>query len=159
MSESSARGVETPRFIADVHLGRLVSYLRLAGFDTAYEPPWDDGVLARRSADEERILLTRDRGLLERSIVTRGYFVSNTHPREQFTELLDRFDLRRLMRPFTRCARCNTLLRQVSKASVLDRLLPRTRTLHDDFVECPSCRRVYWRGSHHARIASWFERA
>jgi uncharacterized protein with PIN domain len=147
-----------PHFLADVHLGRLTSYLRLAGFDTAYEAPWDDAILARRSADEGRILLTRDRGLLERSIVTRGYFVQNTHPREQFVELVNRFALRALMRPFTRCARCNARLRPVPKTAVLDRLQPRTRLTHDEFLECPSCRRVYWRGSHHAKIASWFER-
>lgn len=148
----------SPRFIADVHLGRLAAYLRLAGFDTSYEPPWDDALLAKRSADEARVLLTRDRGLLERSIVTRGYFVENTNPRAQFAELVERFGLRPLMRPFTRCARCNTLLLAVPKAAVLDRLQPRTKLLHDEFLECPSCRRVYWRGSHHARIASWFER-
>jgi uncharacterized protein len=147
-----------PLFIADVHLGRLAAYLRLAGFDTAYDPPWDDAVLARRSAEEGRILLTRDRGLLKRSIVTQGYFVENTQPREQLAELAERFQLRPLMRPFTRCARCNTLLRPAAKAEVLDRLQPRTRALHDEFLECPSCRRVYWRGSHHARIAGWFAR-
>ncbi|HSL22960.1 MAG TPA: Mut7-C RNAse domain-containing protein [Vicinamibacterales bacterium] len=145
------------RFIADAHLGRLAAYLRLAGFDTVYEAPWEDAELARRSAEEGRILLTRDRGLLKRSIITRGYFVQSTNSREQFAELVRRFDLRPLMRPFSRCARCNTPLREVSKTAVLDRLLPRTRLLHDEFLECTSCRRVYWRGSHHARIASWFD--
>ncbi len=149
---------DQPRFLADVHLGRLASYLRLAGFDTAYEPPWDDAVLAQRSAEEDRVLLTRDRDLLKRPIVRRGYFVQSTRPREQFAELVNRFELRRLMRPFSRCARCNALLRQVAKAAVLDRLQPRTRQMHDEFVECPSCRRVYWHGSHHARLASWFSR-
>jgi hypothetical protein len=145
-----------PRFIADVHLGRLVSYLRLAGFDTTYEPPWDDAVLARRSAEEQRILLTRDRELLKRSIVTRGYFVQNTRVRDQFVELADRFELRRSMRPFSRCARCNAFLREVPKAAVLDRVLPRTKLEHHEFLECPSCRNVYWRGSHHAKLAAWF---
>ena len=148
--------VDAARFIADVHLGRLASYLRLAGFDTAYEPPWDDALLARRSADERRILLTRDRALLERSIVTQGYFVESTEPRMQLVELVNHFDLRPAMRPFTRCARCNTLLRSVDKAAVLDRLLPRTKQQHDEFLECPRCRNVYWRGSHYARLAAWF---
>lgn len=149
---------EVPRFIADAHLGRLAAYLRLAGFDTAYEPPWDDAHLAKRAAEERRILLTRDRELLKRSIVTQGYFVPSTRSRQQFVEVVQRFALRGLMRPFSRCARCNARLREVTKASVLDRLQPRTRLLHDEFVECPSCRRVYWRGSHWARITGWFER-
>jgi uncharacterized protein with PIN domain len=143
------------KFIADAHLGRLAAYLRLAGFDTVYEAPWDDAVLARRSANEDRTLLTRDRGLLKRSIIRRGYFVESTDSREQFAEILDRFRLRAAMRPFSRCARCNTLLHRVMKADVLDRLPPRTRLHFDEFLECPTCRRVYWRGSHYERIAKF----
>ncbi len=143
------------KFIADAHLGRLAAYLRLAGFDTIYEPPWDDAVLARRSAEEGRTLLTRDRGLLKRSIVSRGYFVESTHLREQFAEIARRFELRDRMRPFTRCARCNTPLREVAKADVLDRLPPRTRLHFDEFLECPTCRRVYWRGSHYTKITKF----
>jgi uncharacterized protein len=146
------------KFLLDAHLGRLAAYLRLAGFDTAYEPPWDDAVLARRSADEDRTLLTRDRGLLKRSIVRRGYFVESTDSREQFAEIVHHFHLRASMEPFSRCARCNTPLREVAKADVLERLPPRTRLHFDEFLECPTCRRVYWRGSHYTKIANWFQR-
>jgi hypothetical protein len=60
---------DDPRFVLDGHLGRLAAYLRMCGFDTWYERRAADEALARVAADEARILLTRDRGLLKRAIV------------------------------------------------------------------------------------------
>ena len=60
------------RFILDTHLGRLAGYLRMLGFDTLYRNDYHDQELAQISAAEDRILLTRARGLLKRSIVVRG---------------------------------------------------------------------------------------
>jgi hypothetical protein len=66
------------RFVLDAHLGRLAGYLRMAGFDTLYRNDFTDPELAYISHDEHRILLTRDIGLLKRSMVTHGYFVRET---------------------------------------------------------------------------------
>ena len=74
-----------PRFVLDMHLGKLAAYLRMVGFDTLYRNDYDDGDLARISHDERRILLTRDRGLLKRSMVTHGYCVRETNPRLQLS--------------------------------------------------------------------------
>lgn len=95
------------RFALDGDLGRLAAYLRMAGFDTWYERAADDDALARIAADDDRTLLTRDRGLLKRSIVARGAFVRADRPAEQLVEILDRFDLAATVRPFARCLRCN----------------------------------------------------
>jgi hypothetical protein len=80
------------RFVLDGHLGRLAAYLRMLGFDTWYQNHVDDAVLAQTSKDEQRILLTRDQGLLKRSAVTHGYWVRATAPREQLREVMARFD-------------------------------------------------------------------
>jgi len=96
-----------PRFVLDVHLGRLASYLRLLGFDTLYRNDYEDDELERISRAEHRILLSRDTGLLKRSTVTHGAFLHATDPRRQLREVLDRFQLDARIRPFTRCARCN----------------------------------------------------
>jgi len=96
-----------PRFVLDVHLGRLASYLRLLGFDTLYRNDYEDDELERISRAEHRILLSRDTGLLKRSTVTHGAFVHTTDPRRQLREVLDRFQLDARIRPFSRCARCN----------------------------------------------------
>jgi 8-oxo-dGTP diphosphatase len=124
----------------------------MAGFDTHYSNRADDDELAAISARETRILLTRDQGLLKRRIVTHGHWVRHTAPRRQFQEILDRFDLRRLVAPFTRCLRCNTPLRRVERATLEGRVPPRVLASHDDYHECPTCSRVYWKGTHHARM-------
>jgi uncharacterized protein with PIN domain len=141
-----------PRFVLDIHLGRLAAYLRMIGFDTFYRNCYSDEKLARVSASEHRILLTRDVGLLKRRAVTHGYFVRETDARAQLREIVNRFDLRRLMRPFSRCLRCNGFLEAASKAEVVDRLPPRAAELYDDFRQCPECGRVYWKGGHYRRM-------
>ncbi len=98
------------RFVLDVHLGRLAAYLRMLGFDTLYSNTATDQELARLSADEGRILLTRDWGLLKRSVVTHGHAVRATASREQVAEIVERFDLAGSIQPFVRCLRCNGLL-------------------------------------------------
>ena len=139
-------------FVLDVHLGTLARYLRLSGFDTLYRNDYDDDTLAQISADEQRILLTRDRDVLKRTIVTRGYLVRNDRPRHQLAEVVARFDLYAKLRPFRRCSQCNGLLRAVDKATILDRLEPKTRLYYDEFKQCEGCGRIYWKGSHHRHI-------
>lgn len=141
-----------PRFLLDVHLGRLAAYLRMAGFDAAYANDAGDAALARASASEERILLTRDRGLLKRAEVTRGYYVRETAPFAQLREVVARFDLARLVQPFTRCLECNGELRGVPATEVGDRAPDEVRERHTDFRECPACGRVFWKGSHYRRM-------
>jgi uncharacterized protein with PIN domain len=140
------------RFVADVHLGRLAGYLRLAGFDTLYRNDWTDAELADLSAADGRILLTRDVALLKRSTVTRGCYVRNTQPARQLVEVLRRFDCAGSAQPFTRCARCNGVLQPADKAHVARLLPPRTRECQDTFVRCTGCGSVYWPGSHYERI-------
>jgi uncharacterized protein len=147
------------RFVLDVHLGRLARYLRLAGFDTWYRNDANDAELARASACERRILLTRDHGLLKRSVVTHGYCVRETSAARQFAEVVRRFDLRRLVRPFTRCTCCNAALEPVGKADVMAEVPERSRNHFDTFLRCAGCRRVYWRGSHAMRLEQALERA
>lgn len=145
------------RFVLDTHLGKLAGYLRMLGLDAAYRRDYPDEELARISVDEKRILLTRDRGLLKRNMIIRGYFVRATNPREQVIELLQRFDLVSLVSPFERCIHCNKLLRPVPKEKVACRLLPETRQRYEEFCVCPECDRIYWKGSHYRRMQGFVE--
>lgn len=140
-----------PKFIVDTNLGRLARYLRLLGLDCLYRNDYRDDELARLSSDQKRILLTRDRALLQRKIITHGYFVRETSPRRQVSEVLQRFDLRKLLSPFTRCTRCNGTIEAVDKRAVEHRLEPKTRKYFDQFRICRDCGQVYWKGSHHVR--------
>jgi uncharacterized protein with PIN domain/sulfur carrier protein ThiS len=144
------------RFVADTHLGRLAAYLRMLGFDTLYRNDYVDEELARLAA-EKRILLTRDLGLLMRTVVTSGYFVRAIEPRVQLAEVVRRFVLMPAITPFCRCVHCNALLRPIEKELVSARLLPETRQHYNEFYHCPSCDRVYWKGSHYRRMQRLIE--
>jgi uncharacterized protein with PIN domain len=140
------------RFVLDTHLGKLATYLRMLGFDALYRNNFSDEALTEVSVKERRILLTRDRGLLKRGRITHGYFVRNTDLRAQLTEVLRRFDLYRLIRPFCRCLRCNRLLEPVPQEEVAGRLPPKVREYFDEFYFCPGCGRIYWKGSHYEHM-------
>jgi hypothetical protein len=146
------RPLRESRFVLDVHLGRLARYLRLAGFDTLYRTDYDDHTIVALAVAESRVVLTRDKGLLKHAAVTRGHWLRATDPREQIVEVLCAFDLAGSLRPFTRCMRCNTVLRSVAKADVAARVPPRVRAQFDAFAQCPGCARLYWRGSHYDRM-------
>jgi uncharacterized protein with PIN domain/sulfur carrier protein ThiS len=141
-----------PSFVVDGHLGRLAAYLRMLGFDTWYRNDADDERLATVADTEERILLTRDRGLLKRSVVRRGAYLRSDRPTDQLVEVVRRFGLTDRWQPFGRCLRCNTMLERVGREQILDRLEPLTRIHYDDFRRCPGCDAIYWKGSHHQRM-------
>jgi uncharacterized protein with PIN domain/sulfur carrier protein ThiS len=145
------------RFVLDVHLGKLASSLRLLGFDTLYRNDYADEELAEISAFQQRMLLTRDKGLLMRSLVTYGYYVRATKPEIQIIEVLRRFDLFGKVLPFQRCIRCNGLLKPVAKESILDQLPQKTRLEIDEFHRCCECSQIYWRGSHYERMQQFIE--
>jgi uncharacterized protein len=147
-----------PRFVVDVNLGRLARLLRVLGFDAWWSSDADDQCLVDIGLEQQRILLTRDRALLKRRVVTHGLFVHSDNPEEQTLEVLRRLDLGQRLAPLTRCVRCNGTLVAVAKDEVIDRLEPLTRRYYDDFSRCDECGRIYWRGSHHARLVDLVQR-
>ncbi len=157
VSRVRPRPLRVSRFVLDVHLGKLARYLRLLGFDTLYRNDYADAELARVAGAERRILLTRDRALLKRAVVTHGLFVRATDPRRQIEEVLDRLDLYRAIQPFQRCVRCNGLLAAVARHQVWDRLPPQTRLYVDIFWECGACGQLYWEGSHFPALRGFIE--
>ncbi len=144
--------LELSRFVLDVHLGKLSNYLRLLGFDTWYRSNCDDQELARISDSEQRILLTRDRGLLKRSIVTYGYWVRAIQPIQQTQEILRRFALKSKIQPFSRCLQCNGEIVSVELEKASERLPPKTRQYYNEFYLCQKCQKIYWKGSHYPRL-------
>jgi uncharacterized protein len=149
--------LRNPRFVLDVHLGKLAAYLRMLGFDTFYRSCAADPDLVRISAEEHRILLTRDRGLLKHGAVTHGYWLREKDSKLQVSEIIRRFDLTGRIRPFTRCMACNGILRPATKNEILHLLPPRIAERHEEYQRCSECGRAYWKGSHHARMLRWIE--
>ena len=144
------------RFVLDVHLGRLASYLRMAGFDSFYRNDASDSELVTLVVRERRVLLTRDRYLLMRSDVDNGYWIRSIHPKEQLVEVVNRFRLADHVHPFTRCMKCNGVLEAVSRDAVLERLPPRVRE-KAEFRQCSDCGAIYWEGTHHAQMKKTLE--
>lgn len=147
------------RFVADAHLGGLARMLRMAGFDTLYDNGFQDGEIADIASREGRIVLTRDRDLLKRRLVTHGCYVRALKSPQQFREIFDRLELAGSARPFTLCLHCNAPLHAIDKALVQDRLPPRVRELHQRFSTCDICCRVFWEGSHWRRMGALLDNA
>ena len=139
-------------FIADINVAGAGKLLRLLGFDTIVDPKLDDRGITLRAREEKRVVLSRDRNLLKRSLVLFGFLVRSQDPWVQLAEVVHQYGLACLATPFTRCVRCNTLLVPVEKEKVMDRLQPMTRLFYDSFHTCPICERIFWRGSHTARM-------
>ncbi|MEN3009693.1 MAG: Mut7-C RNAse domain-containing protein [Candidatus Bipolaricaulaceae bacterium] len=141
-------------FAADAHLGKLARLLRLLGFDTVHSPTLSDEELVAL-AREGRILLTRDRELLKHGAVTHGYWVRSTVPLEQAREVVRRFDLAGKIAPFTRCLRCNGVLRPLPPEEGKRRAPPKVAAWCTAYLECPSCGGLFWPGTHYPKLAAW----
>ncbi len=148
-----AKPLRDPIFILDVHLGKLARIMRMLGFDTLYRNDYDDPEIVRIALREDRIILTRDRGILKNTLVTHGYWVRSEEAEEQSREVLIRFDLFRLIKPFGRCISCNGLLEEIPKENILDRLPPKTKLAFNEFRICTACKKIYWPGSHYQAMS------
>lgn len=146
------RPLREVKFVADVHLGKLVRILRLLGLDVRQPKDAADEELVRISREEGRILLTRDRHLLKHGKLTHGYYVRADEAVEQAREVLRRFDLWDRISPFSRCLSCNGVLESVPKEKVLERIPPRTAAWLDKYTQCRSCGKLYWPGTHYRRL-------
>jgi len=147
------------RFQADAMLGALARWLRVLGIDTAYEAHIEDADLVRRAREEGRTILTRDRRLRDEWRVPDLVVLEADDPAVQLREVVDGFALRSLIRPFSRCLRCNVPLRAASVEEARGRVPERVLREQSVWRRCPDCGRVFWPGSHvrrmRARLESW----
>ena len=146
-----------PRFVLDVHLGTLARRLRLLGVDAAYANDASDDALIEQANAEQRMLLTQDRGLLQRRTLWAGGYVRGARPQDQLDDVLDRFAPP--LAPWTRCVACDGLLSPVRKADVDPLLRPGTRRTYQSFSRCAECGQVYWRGAHSDRLQAIIDSA
>ena len=141
--------MNTLKFIADAHLGKLARHLRLLGVDTYFDRSIDDNEIISLSLSEDRIILSRDKEMLNNKRIVRSYGIRSSDPREQLREVMIRYDLYNYMKPFSRCMDCNGLIETISKESVKEYLPPKTRQYYEEFFRCTVCGKIYWEGSHY----------
>lgn len=135
------------KFIADVMLGRLAKRMRLLGFDVLYDRTISDNEIIRLSLEQDRVILTRDTGLAERPLASNRLFIKNDNVREQLMQVLASLPRSPFSVPFTRCSQCNQILVLITKQDVKD-LVPRyVYENNDEFLQCPKCERIYWKGT------------
>jgi len=144
------------RFLADSMLGTLAKWLRILGYDTAYDAQLDDNQLVRLARAEGRILLTRDTGLRKRKGL-RCLFIESEMLEEQLAQVLRTFSLH-VDNPFSRCPVCNTALEDVPKYEAWGQVPPFVFQTQKRFSLCPECNRFYWRGTHWQRMLERMER-
>ncbi len=141
--------------LCDHMLGTLAKWLRFMGYDTAYPGPLDDTELLALAEREDRVLLTRDKELAGRS--PRALRVRSDDLDEQVREVSLLLDLK-LIDPLSRCSLCNTPLVAAGPEEVGDLVPQGVRNRHTSFWQCPTCRKVYWQGSHWVKMVERLNR-
>lgn len=139
-------------FLADLTLGKLVRNLRLAGIDTEMAKQQQAHEIVLAANVSQRILLSRNRNLLKIGQVTYGQLIRSPHHSEQMLEVMRRFSLRGAAKPLSRCLACNRLLESVDKHLIQHQLEPLTQRYYHQFSRCGNCGRVYWQGTHYAKL-------
>lgn len=134
------------KFVADAMLGTLAKWLRILGYDTHFDPDLDDHQLVRLARAEDRVLLTRDRDLSRR----RGLhvlLVTGERLDAQVAQVLADLDLVS-NQSFSRCPVCNEPLADADREMVRSRVPAYVAQTQERFKTCPTCQRIYWRGTH-----------
>ncbi len=147
------------RFLADAMLGRLARWLRVLGWDTAYDSAIHDPALVDWAQAEDRVLLTRDRPLLVELRPGRALLIAAEKPLDQLRQVVADVGLTPPVELFTRCLVCNTQLRPITEAECRSLIPPGARDLPGPMRRCPACGRTYWPGSHARRMRAALARA
>ncbi len=135
------------RFIADSNVGKLARWLRAAGFDTLFFRSGDDNRLVRAALDQDRVLLTKDTGIMKRRLITSGrlkaILIDGEEVKSQLVQVLAALDLGADVRPFSRCMECNAHLEPRDRDAVRELAPPHVFQTQTHYMQCPSCQRLY----------------
>ena len=137
-------------------MGKLAKWLRMMGYDSLFFNGSDDSHMVAQALAEGRVILTRDTEIMKRRVITSGrlkaVLINSEEPERQMQQLMDTLDLERQFRPFTLCLECNQPLVERSREEVKDRVPPYVYKTQSQYMECPACHRIYWRGTHWERM-------
>jgi uncharacterized protein with PIN domain len=136
------------KFAVDCMLGKLAKWLKILGFDTVFFSKIEDVALLELARDEDRVLLTRDTALIERTKKAQSLFIESENWRTQVEQVLDHFDLWKDVEPNSRCIECNVRIKDLPRESAKNLVSPFVFENADTFALCPACGRVFWRGTH-----------
>jgi uncharacterized protein with PIN domain len=150
------------KFIVDSNVGRLARWLRIAGFDTVFINDLDDNRLVRLALSEGRVLLTKDTQILKRRVATSGrlkvILIESEEVKAQLRQVVKTLKLTEKIKPFTLCLECNQPLVPKDKEEVKELVPPYVFETQTQYMQCPACNRVYWRGTHWQRMSRELEK-
>jgi len=140
------------KFIVDANAGKLARWLRMMGYDALFFDEPDDGIMVKIALAQGRTVITRDTGFMKRRAVTSGrvqaLLVSGDDPERQMRDVIGILHLDNKYKPFTRCLECNTELNSREKTDIAQMVPPRVYEKQEQYMACPLCGRIYWRGTH-----------
>ncbi len=140
------------KFIVDNNVGKLAKWLRIMGYDALLFTEEDDGKMVKVALAQNRVILTKDTQIMRRRLVTSGrlraILVEDSDAKAQLQQIVEALKLDFQFRPFSICLECNQSLVERSKDEVRDLVPPYVFNAQSQYMECPSCHRIYWRGTH-----------
>lgn len=153
---------EAPKFIVDHNVGKLAKWLRIMGYDARFFNGADDADLVAMALAEDRVILTRDTQMVKRGVITSGrlkaILIKGDEAEQQMHQVIDTLNLDCQFRPFALCLECNQPLEPRSKEQMRGRVPPYVFRTQDQYMECPVCHRIYWRGTHWQRMLGKLEK-
>jgi uncharacterized protein with PIN domain len=140
------------KFIADNNVGKLARWLRLIGYDTLLFRQKDDRQMIKTALSEDRAILTKDSQFMRRRLVVDGRLkaihIKQDNPDLQVQEVVQTLNLDYHFKPFSLCLECNQGLISRDKEEVQNRVPAHVSETQTHYTECPTCHRIYWRGTH-----------
>ena len=147
-----ASRLEAPKFIVDHNVGRLAKWLRMMGYDAVFFNGSNDAHMVAKALAEDRVILTRDTQIMKRKVIADGrvkaILIASDEPVAQMRQVTQMLNLDCQFRPFSLCLECNQPLEERSKEQVKDLVPPYVFRTQNQYMECPNCHRIYWRGTH-----------
>lgn len=143
----------TPRFLCDEMLQGLGRWLRAAGYDALIaESGTPDRQLVEQAQHSHRLLITRDRKLLEIKNADKNTILLNANSvPDCLQELTEKLRIDWNHAPFSRCMLCNTPLQKSNKEQ-RQKAPEDIQNNHTVMLYCPQCDKVYWNGGHVNRM-------
>ncbi len=150
------------KFLVDHNAGKLVKLLRLMGYDTLFFNGEDDGEMIAAALAEGRIVLTRDTQIMKRWVITSGrlkaVLIESDDSEQQICQVIKTLGLDSKSKPFTLCLECNKPLIERTKEEVKELVPPHVFKTQEQYMQCPNCQRIYWRGTHWQRMTEKLEK-
>jgi hypothetical protein len=134
-------------------LGKLATYLCIAGVDAAYSRALSLQALIKTAVAEDRCILSRRRDISLTDCPVSVYCVNSNYPHEQLKDVITHFAISLDQANFfSRCLLCNESLKRIDKPEVIGKVPDYVTSTVSDFSQCPSCNKIYWKGTHYENM-------